>query len=502
MKYILNAQQMKDADGRMIHNMGIPSLVLMERAALQCVNAIKEAQLDLSSVLVVCGSGNNGGDGFAIARMLHEEKIPVDVAFVGNMNSRSEETKTQMKILENLGVSIGTTLPDKEYSVVVDALFGIGLCRDIEGKYKEIIERMNVYGGYKVAVDISSGISADTGAVLGCAFKADMTVTFAYAKAGQLYHPGYEYTGKLNVKPIGIWNPEFDQETDIYYMFEDSDLQNKMPGRVANSNKGTYGKVLVIAGSRGMSGAAYLAAKAAYITGSGLVRIYTEESNRQILQQLLPEAILTTYQEEEENPLAELESVLNWADVVCVGCGLGTSELSVTLMKRVLEMNENPCVLDADGLNILAANPEYMDKYLNQNYILTPHMKEMSRLTGKLVYEIIENRKDILKEFVNKYQVNVALKDSRTLVAGPEKPMFFNTSGNAAMAKAGSGDVLAGVITGILAQGTSAYEASAIGVYLHGRGGDEAKEEHGAYSVLAQDIATGVGKVLKRIGDK
>lgn len=498
MKYILNAQQMKEADGRMIHKMGIPSLVLMERAALQCVNAMKEEAADFSSVLVVCGSGNNGGDGFAIARMLHEEQIPVDVAFVGRMESRSEETKTQMDILENLGLSIKNELPDKEYSIIIDAVFGIGLCRKIEGRYKEVIERMNQYQGYKVAVDIASGISADTGEVLGCAFKADLTVTFAYAKAGQLFHPGYEYTGKLAVKPIGIWNPEFDTEKDIYYMLEPADLKAYMPKRVANSNKGTYGKVLVIAGSKGMSGAAYLAAKAAYITGAGLVRIYTEESNRQILQQLLPEAILTTYQADAKEPLKDLAEVLEWADVVCAGCGLGMSELSIELIKTFLEINQKPCVLDADGLNILSTLPEYF-KYLDERYILTPHMKEMSRLTGNSVQELKEGRTELLKDFVKKYQVNVALKDSRTLVAGPDAPVFFNTSGNAAMAKAGSGDVLAGVITGILAQGTSAHAAGVIGVFLHGMGGDDARDTHGKYSVLAQDIITGVGNVLKRI---
>lgn len=498
MKYILNAQQMKEADGRMIHEMGIPSLVLMERAALQCVNTMKEEQVDFSSVLIVCGSGNNGGDGFAIARMLHEEQIPVDIAFVGRMESRSEETKAQMQILENLGLTIVNELPEKKYSLIIDAVFGIGLCRKIEGKYREVIERMNQYQGYKVAVDIASGISADTGEVLGCAFKADLTVTFAYAKAGQLFHPGYEYTGKLAVKAIGIWNPEFDTEKDIYYMLEPADLKTYMPKRIANSNKGTYGKVLVIAGSKGMSGAAYLAAKAAYITGAGLVRIYTEESNRQILQQLLPEAILTTYQAEEEEPLSELENVMEWADVVCIGCGLGMSNLSARLLKTFLEKNQKPCVLDADGLNILSKEPEYL-KYLDEKYILTPHMKEMSRLTGRSVQELKEKRTEILKDFVTQYQVNVALKDNRTLVAGPDFPVFFNTSGNAAMAKAGSGDVLAGVITGILAQGTYANAAGVIGVFLHGMGGDDARDEHGKYSVLAQDIITGVGNVLKRI---
>lgn len=498
MKYILNAQQMKEADGRMIHEMGIPSLVLMERAALQCVNTIKEEGIDLSSVLVVCGSGNNGGDGFAVARMFHEEQIPVDIIFAGRMESRSEETKMQMQILENLGLTILDTLPEKEYSVVIDALFGIGLCRKIEGKYKEIIERMNRYTGYKVAVDIASGISADTGDVLGCAFRADLTVTFAYAKAGQLLHPGYEYTGKLAVRPIGIWNPSFAAEKEIYYMLDPLDLKVCMPKRVANSNKGTYGKVLVIAGSKGMSGAAYLAAKAAYIAGAGLVRIYTEESNRQILQMLLPEAILTTYQETETNPLACLEEVMEWADVVCIGCGLGRSSLSVKLVETFLKENQKPCVLDADGLNILSELPEYY-QYLDEKYLLTPHMKEMSRLTGNTVQELQENRTKILKDFVKKYQVNVALKDSRTLVAGPGRQVFFNTSGNAAMAKAGAGDVLAGLITGILAQRKDVYMAGVTGVFLHGMGGDEARDMHGKYSVMAQDIIIGAGNVLKRI---
>lgn len=498
MKYILNAQQMKEADGRMIHEMGVPSLVLMERAALQCVSTMKEELTDFSSVLVVCGSGNNGGDGFAIARMLYEEQIPVDVVFVGRMESRSEETKTQMQILENLGLTIGNELPEKEYRVIIDAIFGIGLCRKIEGRYKEVIERMNRYQGYKVAVDIASGISADTGEMLGCAFKADLTVTFAYAKAGQLFHPGYEYTGKLAVRPIGIWNPAFDTEKEIYYMLEPADLKEYMPKRTANSNKGTYGKVLVIAGSKGMSGAAYLAAKAAYIAGAGLVRIYTEESNRQILQMLLPEAILTTYQEKTEEPLEELQNAMEWADVICIGCGLGRSDLSVKLMKTFLKKNQRPCVMDADGLNILSTLPEYYE-YLDERYILTPHMKEMSRLTGNTVQELKEHRAEILKKFVEKYQVNVALKDSRTLVAGPKMPVFFNTSGNAAMAKAGAGDALAGLITGILAQGTNSYVAGVLGVFLHGMGGDEARDMYGKYSVMAQDIITGAGNVLKRI---
>lgn len=501
MKYILKAEQMKDADTRMIHKMGIPSLVLMERAALQCVNSMKEELGEIDSAIVVCGSGNNGGDGFAIARMLHEEQIPVDVVFVGKIESRSEETRIQMNILEQMGVPIMTYFPDKTYCVVVDAVFGIGLCRKIEGHYRDVIARMNQYQGYKVAVDIASGISADDGKVLGCAFQADLTVTFAYAKVGQLMHPGCTYTGKLAVKPIGIWNPEFDQEKDIFYLLEEEDIRKRMPKRKPDSNKGTYGKVLIIAGSKGMSGAAFLAAKAAYVTGAGLVQVYTEESNRQILQQLLPEAILTTYDSQAEEPFTELEGLLAWADVVCVGCGLGMSEVSQKLMKQVWSKNTKPCVLDADGLNLLAESKEEILGQLSEQYVLTPHLKEFSRLTGRSVAEIKENKEEILREFTQTYAGTVVMKDSRTLVTAKDTPIYLNVSGNAAMAKAGAGDVLAGTIIGIMAQGVAPQEAAVLGVYLHGKGGDSARGCCGEYSVLAQDIIEGIKEVLKRNAD-
>lgn len=499
MKYVLNAKQMKEADGRMIQKMEIPSLVLMERAALKCVDILEQEVTGFQSVLVVCGSGNNGGDGLAIARILYEKGVSVEAAFVGKMESRSQETRQQMTILQNIGVPVVQELLEKEYDVIIDAVFGIGLSRMIEGRYRDVIERMNRYSGYKVSVDIASGVSADTGEILGCAFRADLTVTFAYAKAGQLFYPGAEYTGKLSVQPIGIWNPNLKNETDIYYYFEKTDLREKMPRRYPDSNKGSYGKVLVIAGSKGMSGAAFLSAKAVYVSGAGLVRVYTEESNRQILQQLLPEAIVTTYDSEADEPFATLSSLLDWADVVCMGSGLGRSTLSEQLVKSVWEQNEKPCVLDADGLNILSSFTEQERMVKKAEYVFTPHMKEMERLCGKSVEEIKKNRKEILKEFVDKYDVNVALKDSRTLVTGKNRKIYMNLSGNAAMAKAGSGDVLAGVIAGIMAQRVSACEAAALGVYLHGLGGDMAKESLGQYSVLAQDIIDGIGSMLKRI---
>lgn len=332
MRYILTSGQMKAADTDTIRRIGIPSPVLMERAALQCAAAMREEGIDTSRALVVCGSGNNGGDGFVIARLLHEAGDAVDIVFAGNMDSRSEETCLQMRIVENLGMSVGNSLPEKEYSVIIDAVFGIGLSREITGRYAELIAGMNRYHAAKVAVDIASGISADTGEVLGCAFEADLTVTFAYLKRGQVLYPGSLFSGRTLVKPIGIQYPEREHSEDVWYTLEPADAAGMLPKRTEDSNKGTYGRVLCITGSKGMSGAAYLSAKAAYLSGAGLVQIYTEESNRQILQQLLPEAVMATYDQEEADCFSRLPELLAWADVVCIGCGLGRTEASQTLM--------------------------------------------------------------------------------------------------------------------------------------------------------------------------
>lgn len=502
MKEVLTADQMRRSDQRMIQKMQIPSLVLMERAALQCMAVMKKEGIDFCRTLIVCGSGNNGGDGFAIARLLLEEGYQPDVILVGNYEHRSEETKMQMQILENMGISVGNSLPQKEYSVIIDAVFGIGLSRKIEGRYAEVIEQMNRMSACKVAVDTPSGISSDDGKVLGTAFRADLTVTFAFQKMGQILYPGCEYTGKLVTVPIGITKPEFFLEEEICRALEKEDVPKLMPPRKADSNKGTYGKVLMITGSRGMSGASYLSAKAAYLAGAGLVRIYTEESNRAILQGLLPEAVMTTYSLEEKEPFGELPKLLEWADVICIGCGLGMDTYSETLLKSVLEQNVKPGIIDADGLNLLAKLGEDGIEQIRKNpsgYVLTPHMKEMSRLTGYTIQELKDNRKELLRDYTEKTGAVCVLKDSRTLTATPGGDLWVNTSGNAAMAKAGAGDVLAGMITGLLAQHMEAQKAAALGVYLHGLCGDYAKKEFGSYSVLAGDLLKMLGRTLKEL---
>lgn len=492
MRYLPNGMQMSSADRHTIEEIGIPSLVLMERAALKTVETIRAHGIDTTRVLVVCGSGNNGGDGFAIARLLTEEGDCAHILFAGRESSLSQECSTQKKIAENLGIPIFTELPEGEYTVIIDAVFGVGLSREISGKYKDIICWMNGQNCAKAAVDIPSGINSATGQIMGTAFRADLTAAMACVKAGCEMYPGKLYAGETVALPIGIDPGYFAPDSDVYVTCDYEDIPKLLPERKADSHKGSYGKVLMITGSRGMAGAAYLSARAAYAVGAGLVQIYTSESNRSILQQLLPEAVISCYEEYDGD---KLTSLLEWADVVCIGCGLGTDRDSEQLLEGTLKKVSVPCIVDADGLNLLAGRLELLEG-IRAPVILTPHMKEMSRLTGYPVSEIKDRRMDVLKEFTDRYPVVCALKDSRTLVREKGRHPFLNLAGNSAMAKAGSGDVLAGVITGLAAQGMQAFDSAALGVYIHACGGDAAREEKGKYSVLARDLISGVEKCM------
>lgn len=488
--YILDSSRMQNADQYTIQELGILSAVLMEKAALKSVEIIEGYVKKEQSVLIICGSGNNGGDGFAIGRLLADKGYHPDIVFIGKKESRSEETKRQMAILERLQIPILEHMQEKEYDCIVDAIFGIGLSRDVKGAYKEVIDQINQMSGIKIAIDIPSGISADSGKVMGCAVKADHTVTFAYAKIGHILYPGANYTGKLTVADIGIYG-DYDLDLDVCQIFDKQDASAWLPARTKDSNKGSYGKVLMITGSKGMSGAAYLSAKAAYAAGAGLVRIYTEEGNRCILQQLLPEAIVTTYEESDLETFSGLEQCMEWADVIGIGCGLGMSEKAMSLLEHLMQINHKPTVIDADGINLLARVEESKVKEWfaqNPNYILTPHMMEMCRFLKMDMKELKENRIQILKNACEAYRATFVLKDSRTLVGKKGSHFSINTTGNPAMAKGGSGDVLAGVICGLLGQKMDAYRAANLGVFLHGTAGDLARNRKSSYSVLASDL--------------
>nr|WP_288709693.1 NAD(P)H-hydrate dehydratase [uncultured Dorea sp.] len=500
MQLWVNAAQMKAADQYTIQKLGVPSLELMEHAAQACVQVLEDEKVDLSHVCVVCGSGNNGGDGFAIARILQNNRYSVETFCVGNPEHYTEETQEQMHRLQECGGKITYGMPQEDsYSVVIDAVFGVGLSRKVEGRYRQVIEQMNRMRGTKFAVDIPSGLSATTGCILGCAFKADYTVTFQLKKIGLELSQGRAIAGRVIVPDIGISTDSICEDQEIVRTAGKDIYRKMLPDRPEDSNKGTYGRLLVIAGSKGMAGAAYLNAHAAYMTGAGLVRIYTSSDNREILQTLLPEAIITTYEEYNKE---ELLSLLTWADSVCIGPGLGMSRLSEKILKTVIEYVKVPCLIDADGLNLLAENNNYLNQMAERRFVITPHMKEMSRLTGISVEELKADRIQILKDFISRYRITCVLKDSRTLIASEEKGIRMNLTGNSAMAKAGSGDVLAGVISGWMVQGKEAEDAAELGTYIHGLSGDLAKFEKGVYSVMARDLIEYISKALMKLEEE
>ncbi len=489
MQYIVTAEEMKEYDNNTIEYIGIPGLVLMERAALKVKEAILEEIKELQSVLIVAGVGNNGGDGLALARLFSAEGVRVTVCVLGDFNKATESFCVQKKILEHYPVDFweGEKALErlKEYAcertnfdVIVDALFGVGLSRSLEGIYSEIIIAMNNIRGFKVAVDIPSGICANTGKELGGSFAADMTVTFGFAKRGLFLFPGVYSVGKLVVADIGIDERSFKDQPPGVFAYRDNPCKY-MPVRKKDGNKGTFGKVLLIAGFEKMAGAAVLSATAALRMGAGMVKVILAPENRSILQASLPEVMCAE--------ASELSSCLTWADVVAIGPGLGKSEAVKALFKEVLEQSDLPLVVDADALNIMSEEKGIQELY--QAYrgvkIMTPHMKEWSRLTGKTVAQLKEHLFENAVKSAKAYNAIIVCKDARTLVAHPDGRMYLNTTGNNGMATAGCGDVLTGAIAALLGQGEDAFAMVTAAVYLHGLAGDLAFETYTEYGVTA-----------------
>ncbi len=484
MEWIVNAKEMKYCDSNTIDYFGIPSLVLMERAALEAVELIVERRMDIGRVLVVCGVGNNGGDGLAVARMLYNRGCIVDIVLVGEKDKFTREAKVQYEICMQYGIPFAEQIQG-DYTLVIDALFGVGLSRNLEGMYAKLIEQLNDMEGIKLAVDVPSGISADTGRVMGAAFKADITVTFAYRKLGHVFYPGNTYTGELVIADIGINTHSWLGKKPQVFALEREDLR-KLLVRTPEGNKGTFGKVLVVGGIPGMAGAAYFAARAAYKSGCGLVKIYTAEENEIILQTKLPEAILMTYMDNHPD-VSDLADEVEWADAIVVGPGFGRATPAHMMLECIIENARAPIVADADALNVIACDKKLLSK-LHTKAVLTPHMGEMSRLTGKEIPYLKEHMISVAEEFAKEYKVTCVLKDARTVTALPSGRMFINQSGNDGMATGGSGDVLAGVIGGLIAQGISPECAAPAGVYWHGLSGDAAAEECGRHGMTACDI--------------
>ena len=321
MRYLVNSREMRQCDNNTSEVLKVPSLILMEQAALTACEEIEKLVNKKEPILIVCGTGNNGGDGFAVGRLLYLKGYKVDLVLIGDEKKATEQNKKQREILNAYGISVLKEIPvHRRYQMVVDGIFGVGLTRRIEGSYKTIIETMNELTGLKVALDIPSGVSADDGAVFGVAFRADVTITFAFDKVGLHLWPGNESVGKIIIKEIGITEHSFLERKPSVMALEEEDI-NQLAVRPSHSNKGTFGKLLIIAGSVNMAGAAVLSGKSAYASGCGLVRIMTPEENRIIIQTMLPEAVLTTYPAKKADEVL-VKEVIDWADVILIGPGI------------------------------------------------------------------------------------------------------------------------------------------------------------------------------------
>lgn len=518
MKVTRTGMQAKMVDQYTIHQIGIPSLVLMERAALAVAQTAEETVSEKgrkAGILVLCGTGNNGADGIAAARILKNRGFDPMVVLTGKSEHATEDWKNQRGIAEKQHVRMqyfsGCEGEIQSADLIIDALFGIGLSREVTGDYRAAIELAETNEkAVKIAVDIASGIHADTGAVMGCALKADITVTFGFQKTGMVLYPGRLFCGEVRIAEIGFAEEACTKAGMDAWLPEREDLKN-IPRRRRDGNKGSFGKLLLIAGSDGMCGAAFLSALAAYRTGAGLVRIMTVESNRAILQSLIPEAIVTVFDPEQIRAFTEdlqeeeyleakrrlesqeqfqefIQKQCDWADTIVMGPGLGQKSYVMNIVETVLEHAYVPVVVDADALNMIAKYP-YLNRYLTENRIITPHMGEMSRLTGLSIEELKADPVKAAREFSARTGVICVLKDAATVIADKEGTAYINTSGCAAMAKAGSGDVLTGIIGALIGQGMEMIQAAVYGVYLHGLAGETAAAEKGEYGVLAKDLA-------------
>ncbi|MGN0382680.1 MAG: NAD(P)H-hydrate dehydratase [Eubacterium sp.] len=493
MHRIISGEDMKKVDQYTIQEVGIPSLVLMERAALSVAEVIKDNVNTDDRIVVVCGCGNNGADGMAIARILNLWGYDVIVNIVGSLENATSEFLTQKNINEKLDIENIKNVDYKKYDIIIDAVFGVGLSRNIGDRYKEIIENINSAHKKVFAVDIPSGIDANTGHIMGCSIKADYTVTFGCLKTGIVLYPGAEMSGKVIVSDIGFPSSAYEKSriSSNIFTYGNEDLC-MIPMRPDYSNKGTFGKLLIVAGSKDMSGAAYMSAKAAFRTGVGIVKIFTVLENKDILARMLPEAIISVY--DSDNPDINLfAEEVNWADSIVIGPGLGRPSGAELLVGTAL-MSGKKIVIDADALNIISDNEKLTNEY-HDRCIITPHIGEMSRLTNM---EISNIKNQIIKtavDYSNKYGITCALKDARTVVTYGER-IFINVTGNNGMATAGSGDVLSGIIGGMLAKGLSSFDAASLGVFVHGLSGDGAARRIGKNALMATDIIDEIAEII------
>ncbi|MCB2212500.1 NAD(P)H-hydrate dehydratase [bacterium] len=507
MRPIVVPDQMRDLDRRTIEDVGLPGIVLMELAARGVMLEIEQllgGNVAGAHALVFVGPGNNGGDGFAIARRLLNAGCEVAAYVCTPLEKISGDARTNMDIYQKLGGAITVIEEPRQLSrlphahIIIDALLGTGMNGAPRGIIADAIEAINKSGTPVVAVDIPSGVNGATGATEGAAVMADVTATFGEIKVGHLIPPGIDHSGRISRVDIQI-PPQFVHEMDIPLFFiEPGDVYEMMPVRPMGAHKGDFGKVLVVAGSVGMTGAAELAGRSVLRSGAGMVKVATAKSAQAILAGGGHAEIMTIPVAESGNgaisEAAEttIDDARTWADVEVIGPGLTMNPETVAwFAEHALDL-PLPTVIDADGLNALAERTELLGK-LGENVVLTPHVGEFARLTGLSIDEIEANRVETVKKFAREWGCTILLKGVPTLVAGPSGPAYCILAGNPGMASAGMGDVLTGTIAGLLAQGLNARDAAIAGTTIHGLAGNLAADELGSSGIVAGDVVERLG---------
>jgi NAD(P)H-hydrate epimerase len=508
---IATAQQIKNIDRRAIREFGIPGPVLMENAASAIASEMERFLDGLEGVKVgiLCGKGNNGGDGLALARRLRVRGIPVRVALLAPFASLAGEAKLNLSILRKTDVEILPNATPRAIAeiidwsdVLVDALLGVGISSLIKGTYAVAVELMNMAGRPVVAVDIPTGINADTGEVMGSAVRADLTVTMVLPKRGLVLDPGASFAGQVKVADIGIPPEVIEKEAIRVTMLGRGLAWGLMSERDRDAHKGDFGHLLVIAGSQGKTGAAVMAARGALRTGCGLASVATPISLVPIIQQQLVEAMCVPAGESIDATLGigseeELLKASGKMQACVIGPGLSTHYETVQVVKNIVQRINVPVVIDADALNALAGSAEILAK-IKAPVVVTPHPGEMARLLGITVYDVQSDRIGSAQGLAEEYDITVVLKGAGTVIATPDGDVFINATGNPGMATGGTGDVLTGMIGSLLAQGYGPTQAACLAVYLHGLAGDLAAAEKGEAGMIAGDLIEKIPEAIKQ----
>jgi ADP-dependent NAD(P)H-hydrate dehydratase / NAD(P)H-hydrate epimerase len=504
---VVTAEQMREMDRLTIQKYGVPSLTLMERAGAGIAEAIikRFGRVAKKGVLVVAGKGNNGGDGFVVARLLMKQRIPCEVALLARQDQLSSDSAHNLRAFLRLKGKVHeiagddfellSLLLDKN-GLIVDAILGTGLKSEVRGRFAEAITLLNAAGLPIVAVDIPSGLDTDSGRPLGVAVQAEMTVALALAKLGEVIYPGVACCGELVVADIGVDDRAVAEVAPTTELLDHETVRWLVPRREADTHKGSYGHVLVVAGSRGKTGAAILTCRAAMRTGAGLVTLAAPRSLNNIFAGALVEVMTEALREnsaEEMDALGDDDwrGLLARKNVLLFGPGVGVNASTQNITRWLLKNLDIPWVIDADGLNNVALE---IDRLRHAKYppVLTPHPGEMARLTGKDTAAVNADRVGIARAFAVAHRCHLVLKGARTVIATAEGKVFINPTGNPGMASGGMGDVLAGILAALLGQGLSAENAMKLGVYLHGFVGDRVAASQGEIGLIASDIIEGL----------